>query len=590
MKEGISDQLVNFIKREEKFSPKAYWDKKQYSIGYGTKAKSEDEVIDKKEATARLKTALIDANSNVVSYARKKGYEFNQNEIDALTSFTYNAGSGNLYKLTANGNRTNEEIFNKLIEYNKAFDTKTQKMTELPGLTERRKREQEIFKGGINEEKDQPKTLSEKLKKITDILSFTSNSGSEQNFKELDSNLQNSVIAAAGDYFSLTNKKLVINSAKRDSEDQKRLYQETVKANRPGIGPTGMPVGKPGTSSHERGFAVDIQQGKTDDKAVAILNQQGLIQTVPKDPVHFAKVKEAEKPKARDGGILTGPKSGYDAELHGTEAVVPLPDGNNIPVKIEGFNLKQLSNALIDVTSVPTKIAREFTSDQGPIVKKIGDKVAVKIVTGLIPEFAKLSQLSSAVSTASKVNDVSNSDANIPNKFLEIAKLLNPTVRILSTIYDVAKPYFEDKKNTEGKTALVEPIQELTNKLKEISTGNISGLAIQPDLSNDMPENLYKPLLKQMVFDQINKATPAQSTFTPRQVNELDLAPDIVEKINDVVSVGYKQLTDSATNTNDKFDRMLEVFTDMKTQISEMVGVLESSRTIQRNLLSNSVN
>ena len=35
----------------------------------------------------------------------------------------------------------------------------------------------------------------------------------------------------------------------------------------------------------------------------------------------------------KNGGIASGPKSGYSALLHGTEAVVPLPDGKNIPVQ-----------------------------------------------------------------------------------------------------------------------------------------------------------------------------------------------------------------------------------------------------------------
>ena len=36
------------------------------------------------------------------------------------------------------------------------------------------------------------------------------------------------------------------------------------------------------------------------------------------------------------GGVATGPTSGYPAILHGTEAVVPLPDGRSIPVAIQG--------------------------------------------------------------------------------------------------------------------------------------------------------------------------------------------------------------------------------------------------------------
>lgn len=40
--------------------------------------------------------------------------------------------------------------------------------------------------------------------------------------------------------------------------------------------------------------------------------------------------------KFSQGGIARGPRSGYAAELHGTEAVVPLPDGRTIPVAIQG--------------------------------------------------------------------------------------------------------------------------------------------------------------------------------------------------------------------------------------------------------------
>ena len=41
-------------------------------------------------------------------------------------------------------------------------------------------------------------------------------------------------------------------------------------------------------------------------------------------------------PEMADGGIVSGPKSGYPATLHGTEAVVPLPDGRSIPVTMKG--------------------------------------------------------------------------------------------------------------------------------------------------------------------------------------------------------------------------------------------------------------
>jgi hypothetical protein len=87
-----------------------------------------------------------------------------------------------------------------------------------------------------------------------------------------------------------------------------------------------MAVAKPGRSPHEHGLAVDIQN-YNDPAAVAAMNRQGLKQKVPGDPVHFS---------FGDGGIANGPTSGYLAELHGPEAVVPLPDGKTIPVRIEG--------------------------------------------------------------------------------------------------------------------------------------------------------------------------------------------------------------------------------------------------------------
>jgi len=48
------------------------------------------------------------------------------------------------------------------------------------------------------------------------------------------------------------------------------------------------------------------------------------------------------------GGIASGPTSGYRAVLHGTEAIVPLPDGKKIPVEIPGFtsNLGDQTNLL----------------------------------------------------------------------------------------------------------------------------------------------------------------------------------------------------------------------------------------------------
>lgn len=44
------------------------------------------------------------------------------------------------------------------------------------------------------------------------------------------------------------------------------------------------------------------------------------------------------------GGVVEGPSSGYSATLHGTEAVVPLPDNRNIPVSLDSSSLTAAVN------------------------------------------------------------------------------------------------------------------------------------------------------------------------------------------------------------------------------------------------------
>jgi hypothetical protein len=162
--------------------------------------------------------------------------------------------------------------------------------------------------------------------KASEVLDFTARSGSASAFEGLNSRLKDSVISAAEEYHAATGNKFQINSAKRDPADQQRLWEQSVALGTPGRGPSGMAVAKPGRSPHEHGLAVDIQNYK-DPAAVAAMNRQGLKQKVPGDPVHFS---------FGDGGVANGPSSGYLAELHGPEAVVPLPDGKTIPVRIEG--------------------------------------------------------------------------------------------------------------------------------------------------------------------------------------------------------------------------------------------------------------
>ena len=142
-------------------------------------------------------------------------------------------------------------------------------------------------------------------------LAFTDKSGSKAKFDQLNPDFKKRVEAAAGEYYQQTGKALVVNSSKRDSSDQIRLWQESEKAGRTGRTASGMPIGRPGRSRHEKGTAIDIQN-YNDPVAVAAMNRQGLIQAVPGDPVHFQLGTGSPEETASQGpNAATNPLSSF---------------------------------------------------------------------------------------------------------------------------------------------------------------------------------------------------------------------------------------------------------------------------------------
>ena len=72
------------------------------------------------------------------------------------------------------------------------------------------------------------------------------------------------------------------------------------------------------------------------------------------------------------GGIASGPQSGYPAMLHGTEAVVPLPNGRSIPVEIDG-GMRGTNNISVNVNMTTGQV--DSTSDNAEMIG-IGKAIA----------------------------------------------------------------------------------------------------------------------------------------------------------------------------------------------------------------------
>ena len=109
--------------------PAAVW-----TIGYGhTAGVREGQTITQEQADNYLKEDLERYEERVAA----TGLILNQNQFDALVSFTYNCGAGNLKKLIQN--RTMPEIAEALLLYNKGGGK------VLAGLVRRRQAERQLF-------------------------------------------------------------------------------------------------------------------------------------------------------------------------------------------------------------------------------------------------------------------------------------------------------------------------------------------------------------------------------------------------------------------------------------------------------------
>lgn len=106
----------------------------------GTKVKLTDPAITQEKAEELLKFLLVTYEKAVDSFCRD---DISQGNFDALTSFAYNLGNGNLQKSTlikkVNANPKDVTIADEFLKWNKA------KGAVLKGLTRRRQAEANLY-------------------------------------------------------------------------------------------------------------------------------------------------------------------------------------------------------------------------------------------------------------------------------------------------------------------------------------------------------------------------------------------------------------------------------------------------------------
>ena len=140
---NISQNGIKLIEKYEGLRLTAYKPvatEKYWTIGYGHYGADvrQGMTITKQQAEEYLKADCASA----VKAVNALGRVFNQNQFDALVSFTYNYGAGNLKSLCKG--RSIAEIGEKIVLYNKAGGK------VLNGLVKRRKEEQALYKKPVS--------------------------------------------------------------------------------------------------------------------------------------------------------------------------------------------------------------------------------------------------------------------------------------------------------------------------------------------------------------------------------------------------------------------------------------------------------
>lgn len=134
-----SQRGINLIKQFEGVRLTAYkCPAGVYTIGYGhTRGVQRGMKITEEEASAYLTADLRNSEKAVERY--DSVYHWNQNEFDALVSFTFNCGAANLRSLLRSGRRNRSQIAATLPLYRKAGGK------VLKGLERRRAAEKALF-------------------------------------------------------------------------------------------------------------------------------------------------------------------------------------------------------------------------------------------------------------------------------------------------------------------------------------------------------------------------------------------------------------------------------------------------------------
>lgn len=310
--------------------------------------------------------------------------------------------------------------------------------------------------GGVNE--------AEQQMKAQNLFNFLGDvSGHERNYNGLDSQFRERLTAMASEYNGLTGRKLDFSSGARNERENRQ-------------------VGGVGTSNHLSGKAVDLSTSSVNQLiSLGLLGKHGFTQN-PKSSWHISDNGFA------DGGIASGPTTGYNALLHGTEAIIPLKNGA-VPVDLDLKDKKQPAPVSLDMKNAmqpggvgPTFAGmNEYTGyNQGPMttdlaaIKSIAAKLdAYDAATKMITDPTTWKQiLSSGIATNYNLGM-----AEIGTKLLPgIGADIGDRIQELKSTGGADTAAAIKQATSEFKTAMLEAVRNMGSGDPAVAAGQLSAL------------------------------------------------------------------------------------------------------------------
>ena len=169
---------------------------------------------------------------------------------------------------------------------------------------------------------------------VMKLIKFQGDSlGNRENFDKLDPYVRKRFMDMIAEY----GKPVQVNSAMRDMNEQQNLYDKWIQG-----GKKGNVVGKPGSSKHNFGRALDLNSNQVADLSSSGLLARYGFNTIPNDPPHIEM--------AKFGGAFSGPDSGYPVMLHGKETVLSKIQGDKLKQKLEQVEKKSIETSIPELS------------------------------------------------------------------------------------------------------------------------------------------------------------------------------------------------------------------------------------------------